>query len=94
MRSQGRQRISASVALLHPFFDPGAPTLLQRVRLGLLRLVNRDNTELSRALVQFIARSDSQEVAGGLTEVSLQKFRVSPAPQAGLALPLPLLQGS
>eukprot|EP00270_Netrium_digitus_P006939 TRINITY_DN2001_c0_g1_i3.p1 TRINITY_DN2001_c0_g1~~TRINITY_DN2001_c0_g1_i3.p1 ORF type:complete len:615 (+),score=150.37 TRINITY_DN2001_c0_g1_i3:235-2079(+) len=74
IKFNGRQRISAAAALAHPYFHPGEQSVLQRLRLASLRLLYRDNSDVSTALSQFLARS-ATESAGGFTEAQLQGIR-------------------
>ncbi|CAI5471944.1 unnamed protein product [Closterium sp. Yama58-4] len=68
------RRISAAGALAHPFFYPGDVPLLQQLRLGFLRFLYRDNTELSEAFGTFMSKAGTDE-AGGFTEASLMEFK-------------------
>jgi len=64
-----------------PLLDPGAPTLLERRggRLGLLRLGEPRQHGAPRSLVQFMARSDSQD-DGGSTDVAAEVPGEQPLP--------------
>ncbi|CAI5960096.1 unnamed protein product [Closterium sp. NIES-64] len=68
------RRISAAGALAHPFFYPGDVPLLQQLRLGFVRFLYRDNTELSEAFGTFMSKAGTDE-AGGFTEASLMEFK-------------------
>lgn len=75
LQFKGRQRISAGGALAHPFFHPGDLPFFQRLRLTLLRAAYADNSKLTEAFLEFMARSGSPQV-GGLTEASLEDIVV------------------
>lgn len=74
VRFKAGRRISAAGALAHPFFYPGDLPLLQRLRLSFLRLVYRDNTELTEAFGNFMSKTGTDS-AGGFTEASLMEFK-------------------
>ena len=68
--------MSAIAALAHPFLNPGNLPLLQAVRLQALRLLYRDNSEITAMLANFVSKAGTDSV-GGFTEASLMEFRVS-----------------
>lgn len=85
LKAKAGQRISAAGALAHPFLNTGDLPLLQRVRLALLRLLYRDNSEISAALVNFVSKAGTESV-GGFTEASLMEFRVSEGRLIGIGI--------
>eukprot|EP00850_Spirogloea_muscicola_P005024 SM000022S07238 [mRNA] locus=s22:737613:742418:+ [translate_table: standard] len=72
MRFKGRQRVSAGLALAHPFLAPGRLPLLQAVRVAALRLLQRDNTAFTQRLLGYLSKSGE---TGAMSEAQLQSLR-------------------
>eukprot|EP00850_Spirogloea_muscicola_P002500 SM000009S23629 [mRNA] locus=s9:1152106:1156794:- [translate_table: standard] len=72
MRFKGRQRVSAGLALAHPFLAPGGLPLLQKVRVAALRLLQRDNTAFTQRMLGYLSKSGD---TGAMSEAQLQSLR-------------------
>eukprot|EP00850_Spirogloea_muscicola_P001625 SM000006S19390 [mRNA] locus=s6:432885:437822:- [translate_table: standard] len=72
MRFKGRQRVSAGLALAHPFLAPGGLPLLQAVRVAVLRLLQRDNTAFTQRMLGYLSKSGE---TGAMSEAQLQSLR-------------------
>lgn len=78
VRYKARQRISAKTALAHPYFSREgllALSVMQNLRLQLLRATQQDYSEAVNWVVGLMAKSGTQQV-GGFTEAQLQELRV------------------
>ncbi|KAG6540872.1 hypothetical protein Mapa_017747 [Marchantia paleacea] len=77
VRFKGRQRISAQQALDHPYFIRDGllgTTLLQKLRLQLIRASFQDRGEAFAWVQNLMAKSGTKSV-GGFTEAELQKMK-------------------
>ncbi|CAM6106867.1 unnamed protein product [Calypogeia fissa] len=77
IRFKGRRRLSAQQALAHPYFVRDGllgTTLLQKVRLQLLRASFQDTGEAFAWIGNLMAKSGTKDV-GGFTEADMQKLR-------------------
>ncbi|MCO5571840.1 hypothetical protein L7F22_025588 [Adiantum nelumboides] len=77
VRYKGRQRISASSALSHPYFDREGLmglTFMQKMKLQLIRGAQRDPSEAIEWVYGLLAKSGTTTV-GGFTEAQLQELK-------------------
>lgn len=82
IRFKGSRRISAKQALAHPYFVRDGllgTTLLQTLRLQLLRARFQDSGEAFAWIQNLMAKSGTKDV-GGFTEADMQKLRVISIP--------------
>ncbi|CAO2830052.1 unnamed protein product [Amaranthus hypochondriacus] len=77
VRYKARQRLSAKAALAHPYFVREgllALSIMQSLRLQLLRATQQDYGEAAKWIIQLMARSGTKK-DGGFTEAELQELR-------------------
>uniref|UniRef100_A0A0E0PQT6 non-specific serine/threonine protein kinase n=2 Tax=Oryza TaxID=4527 RepID=A0A0E0PQT6_ORYRU len=77
VRYKARQRTGAKAALAHPYFNREGLlglSVMQNLRLQLLRATQKDYSEAARWVVGLMARSGT-EAEGGFTEAQLQELR-------------------
>ncbi|KAG8086308.1 hypothetical protein GUJ93_ZPchr0010g7446 [Zizania palustris] len=77
VRYKARQRTGAKAALAHPYFNREGLlglSVMQNLRLQLLRATQKDYSEAVRWVVGLMARSGT-ESGGGFTEAQLQELR-------------------
>ncbi|KAL8153880.1 hypothetical protein V2J09_011640 [Rumex salicifolius] len=77
VRYKARQRLSAKSALAHPYFDREgllALSIMQSLRLKLLRATQQDYAEAANWIIQLMAKSGTSR-DGGFTEAQLQELR-------------------
>ncbi|KAK7310003.1 hypothetical protein RJT34_07188 [Clitoria ternatea] len=77
VRYKARQRLSAKGALAHPYFDREgllALSIMQNLRLQLLRATQQDYGEAAKWITHLMAKSGTQK-DGGFTEAQLQELR-------------------
>ncbi|KAI5071678.1 hypothetical protein GOP47_0013929 [Adiantum capillus-veneris] len=77
VRYKGRQRISASGALSHPYFDREGLmglTFMQKIKLQLIRATQQDPNEAIQWVYGLLAKSGTTTV-GGFTEAQLQELK-------------------
>lgn len=78
VRYKARQRLSAKAALAHPYFDREgllALSIMQNLRLQLLRATQQDYGEAANWIIRLMAKSGTAQ-DGGFTEAQLQELRV------------------
>lgn len=77
VRYKGRQRISSSSALSHPYFDREGLmglTFMQKLKLNLIRAAQQDPNEAIQWVYGLLAKSGTTSV-GGFTEAQLQELK-------------------
>ncbi|KAH7283410.1 hypothetical protein KP509_34G006000 [Ceratopteris richardii] len=77
VRYKGRQRINASSALSHPYFDREGLmglTFMQKLKLQLIRAAQQDPNEAIQWVYGLLAKSGTTTV-GGFTEAQLQELK-------------------
>ncbi|XP_006655552.2 serine/threonine-protein kinase STN7, chloroplastic [Oryza brachyantha] len=77
VRYKARQRTAAKAALAHPYFNREGLlglSVMQNLRLQLLRATQKDYSEAARWVIGLMARSGT-ETEGGFTEAQLQELR-------------------
>ncbi|CAI0458971.1 unnamed protein product [Linum tenue] len=83
VRYKARQRISAKGALAHPYFNKEellALSVMQNLRLRLIRVTQQDYSEAANWIIQLMAKSGTEK-DGGFTEAQLQELRERQEPR-------------
>ncbi|CAI0552579.1 unnamed protein product [Linum tenue] len=83
VRYKARQRISAKGALAHPYFDKEgllALSVMQNLRLQLIRATQQDYGEAANWIIQLMAKSGTEK-DGGFTEAQLLELRERQEPR-------------
>ncbi|CAN0876499.1 Serine/threonine-protein kinase STN7, chloroplastic [Linum grandiflorum] len=77
VRYKARKRISAKGAIAHPYFDKEgllALSVMQNLRMQLIRATQQDYSEAANWIIQLMAKSGTEK-EGGFTEAQLLELR-------------------